>query len=188
MTIYKNDAHRFETLYYQLYLFIVNDYKNRTGKALKPYKEYEPNYLKQLYVTHEDKEEMIDQVSELTSKLIIIQALPNANHRTAFLFIKYYLKKQGIDMKIYKEAKIEYDAFYQISKEVIDKDINHERIFSSSYFDIYHTSGIEKHKKNVRILMENILNIPQSGMRTVESFHSFVASMNQAGSLPFSNQ
>ncbi len=94
------------------------------------YKEYEPEYLIKFYNNHKDFEDIVDQITNITSKLILIQALPNANHRTAFIFIRIYLKK----------------------------------------------------------LFNEIIELPQSGMVTLESLHSFIASLNQSGSSPSENQ
>jgi hypothetical protein len=178
----------FVTLYYQIYLFIINDFKRRTGENLKEYKEFEPWYLKKIYLDYTDKSNLIDQVSQLASKLIVSQALPNANHRTAFLFVKYYLKKQGVDMNIYSEKKKVYDRFYEKSKFLIDRVINHLQLFNDSYMDVQHDQALREHEKSMKQLMKEIIILPQSGIRTVESFHSFVASINQSGSLPFLNQ
>ena len=177
----------FVRLYYNIYLFLVQDYYKRTGESLKSYKEYEPDYLKKIYNHYTDKNTIIDQASSLASNLIIIQALPNANHRTAFLFIKYYFKKHGINMKIYSEEQKAYDAFYEVSKFFIEREINHYQLFNNAYMDVHHDQAIREHKQHMKTLMKQIVCVPQSGIRTVESFHSFVASINQEGSLPFEN-
>lgn len=181
-------AEQFVKLYHQIYLFLLKDYKTKTGKKLKTYKEYEPDYLKKAFIQYKDKKDLVSQASSFASKLIVIQALPNANHRTAFLFIKYYLKKQGIGMQIYSENKKMYDIFYEKSKSLIEQDINHEQIFNDSYMDVVHSKALKEHEKSMNKLMKEIIKLPQSGITTVESFHSFVASMNQLGSLPFLNQ
>jgi len=54
--------------------------------------------------------------------------------------------------------------------------------------DVQHSQALKEHEKSMKKLMNEIVNIPQSGIRTVESFHSFVASINQSGSLSFLNQ
>ena len=185
---YEKDAKRFVELYYQIYLFLLKDYKNKTGKNLKTYKEYEPDYLKKVFLQYKDKKDIIDQASSLTSNLIVIQAFPNANHRTAFLFMKYYLKKQGITMDIYSEKKEMYNRFYEKSKFLIERPINHKQLFNESYMDVQHSLALKEHEKSMKRLMKEIVHIPQSGITTVESFHSFVASINQSGSLPFLNQ
>lgn len=183
-----NKSDDFVELYYQIYLFLLRDYKNRTRKKLKTYKEYEPEYLKKTYLQYKDKKDIIDQASSLSSNLIVIQSLPNANHRTAFLFTKYYLKKHGVSMKIYSEKKKRYDLFYEKSKFLIEREINHNQLFNESYMDVQHSQALKEHEKSMKKLMNEIVNIPQSGIRTVESFHSFVASINQSGSLSFLNQ
>ncbi|MFO8078019.1 MAG: hypothetical protein R6U21_05205 [Thermoplasmatota archaeon] len=181
-------ADDFVILYRRLYLFLVKDYKRRTGRNLKEYKSYEPTYLKKAYLNYTDKSTLIDQVSHLASTLITIQALPNANHRTAFLFTKYYLKKHGVNMKIYSEEKKVYDQLYEKSKFLIEREINHNQLFNDSYMDVHHDQAVRKHEKHMKKLMKEIVILPQSGIRTVESFHSFVASINQSGSFPFLNQ
>jgi len=140
-------ADEFIELYYQIYLFLLRDYKNKTGKNLKTYKEYEPDYLKKTYLQYEDKKDIIDQASSLASNLIVIQALTNANHRTAFLFIKYYLKKHGVSMKIYSEKKEMYNRFYEKSKFLIERPINHKQLFNESYMDVQHSSALKEHEE-----------------------------------------
>ena len=54
-----NKSDDFVELYYQIYLFLLRDYKNRTRKKLKTYKEYEPEYLKKTYLQYKDKKDII---------------------------------------------------------------------------------------------------------------------------------
>ena len=182
------EAELFERFYYELFLHIVRDYKNRTGEELKMYKEYEPEYLRKFYCNHMDNQDLLDQITNITSNLILIQALPNANHRTAFIFIRIYLKKHGIYIRTYEEEKEKYDAFYDISKPIIDKDINRLQFFNDKYFDVHHTMAIKTHFNSLKKLFESVVELPQSGMVTLESLHSFIASLNQSGSFPSENQ
>ena len=181
-------AKQFQELYHELFLHIVRDYKNRTGEELKMYKEYEPDYLIKFYCNHKDSKDLLDQITNITSNLILIQALPNANHRTAFIFIRIYLKKHGIYIRTYEEEKKKYDAFYDISKPIIDNDINRPQFFNEKYFDVHHSSAIKKHFDSLRKLFNSVVELPQSGMVTLESLHSFIASLNQSGSSPSENQ
>jgi prophage maintenance system killer protein len=181
-------AKQFQKFYYELFLHIVRDYKNRTGEDLKMYKEYEPEYLIKFYCNHKDNKDFFDQITNITSNLILIQALPNANHRTAFIFIRIYLKKHGIYIRTYEEEKEKYDVFYDISKPLIDNDINRPQIYNDKYLDVHHTSAIKKHFSSLKKLFESVVELPQSGMVTLESLHSFIASLNQSGSSPSENQ
>ena len=182
------EAELFERFYYELFLHIVRDYKNRTGEELKMYKEYEPEYLIKFYCNHMDNQDFFDQITNITSNLILIQALPNANHRTAFIFIRIYLKKHGIYIRTYEEEKEKYDAFYDISKPIIDKDINRLQFFNDKYLDVHHTMAIKTHFNSLKKLFESVVELPQSGIVTLESLHSFIASLNQSGSSPSENQ
>jgi prophage maintenance system killer protein len=181
-------AKKFEQLYHELFLHIVRDYKNRTGEDLKIYKKYEPEYLIEFFLNHEDSDDIIDQITNIVSTLILIQAFPNANHRTAFMFIRIYLKKHGIYIKTYEEEQEKYDAFYDISKPIIDREINRPQFFNDNYFDVHHSLAIKKHFKSLKKLFNEIVELPQSGIVTVESLHSFIASLNQSGSSPSLNQ
>lgn len=78
--------------------------------------------------------------------------------------------------------------FSEKSKFLIEREINHNQLFNESYMDVQHSQALKEHEKSMKKLMNEIVNIPQSGIRTVESFHSFVASINQSGSLSFLNQ
>ena len=169
-------------------MHIVRDFKNRTGEDLKMYKEYEPEYLIKFYNNHKDNEDIIDQITHITSTLILIQALPNANHRTAFIFIRIYLKKHGIYIKTYEEEQETYDAFYNISKPLIDREINRPQFFNEKYFDVHHYAAIKNHFNSLKKLFKSVVEQPQSGMVTLESLHSFIASLNQSGSSPSENQ
>ena len=181
-------AKQFQRFYNELFLHIVRDFKNRTGEELKMYKEYEPEYLIKFYNNHKDYEDVIDQITNITSNLILIQALPNANHRTAFIFIRIYLKKHGIYIKTYEEEQEKYDAFYNISKPLIDREINRPQFFNDKYIDVHHSLAIKKHFKSLKKLFNSVVELPQSGMVTLESLHSFIASLNQSGSSPSENQ
>jgi prophage maintenance system killer protein len=186
--ILMEEAKKFQEFYYELFLHIVRDFRNRTGEELKMYKEYEPEYLIDFYNNHKDNENLIDQITNITSNLILIQALPNANHRTAFIFIRIYLKKHGIYIKTYEEEQEKYDVFYNISKPLIDNDINRPQIFNEKYLDVHHSSAIKKHFMSLKKLFKSVVELPQSGMVTLESLHSFIASLNQSGSSPSENQ
>jgi prophage maintenance system killer protein len=179
---------RFIHLYHELYQFILQDFKEREGTDLKLYKDYEPEHLRRFIQGFKDKPEIMDQLSALTSGLITLQALPNANHRTAFMFLRVYLKKRDIYIKRYDEDKKNYDNFYSRSKKIIERDIDHNLLFKKDFVDAQHSIGIEEHFKISKVLLQNVVELPQSGIVTVESLHSFIASMNQAGSLPSSNQ
>jgi hypothetical protein len=64
---------------------------------------------------------MINQLTKLLSGLIVLQALPNANHRTGFRFVDLYFGFAcGFKMKTYLEEKRLYDDFYIHSKQIID--------------------------------------------------------------------
>lgn len=179
---------KFVHLYYELYQFIVRDFKERNGTDLKLYKDYEPEYLTRFVHGFKDKFEIMDQLSALASGLITLQALPNANHRTAFMFIRIYLKKKDIYIKRYDEDKENYDLFYTRSKKIIERDIDHQLLFKHDFVDAQHSLGIGEHYKITNELLKTIVELPQSGIVTVESLHSFIASVNQVGSLPSSNQ
>jgi hypothetical protein len=70
----------------------------------------------------------------MLSGLIILQALPNANHRTAFRFVDLFLGfASGEKMKTYNEAQSLYDEFYKKSKPIIDFEINHNALFTKKY-------------------------------------------------------
>jgi hypothetical protein len=181
------NSETFCEIYYSIFLFICKDNLKRTGKELSSYKHFEPEYLKNIYIEYVDEKEIIKQISKLLSKLIIIQALPNANHRTAFFLMRVYSRMHGIRMKLYDEDIEYFNKFYDESKRIIGTDINHSHLFDDNYFDSQHSHGIEEHLKCSTNLIRKILVKPQSGIRTVESFHSFIARLNQAGSLPSSN-
>ncbi len=181
-------AEKFVSPYLKLYESIKRSYQSIKGEKIAEYKELEPEILKQIFLNYVDEEGIINQCSKICSQLIRSQSLPNANHRTAFLFIKLYLRKQDIRMYIYEEKKSEYDKFYRTSKEIIDTMIEHNELFNRKYMDVHHSIGIEEHEKKMDRLMREIIQIPQSGIVAAESFHSFIASMNQEGSLPGGNQ
>ena len=139
-----------------------------------------------MYVRYVDEKDLVNQISKMLSNLILIQSLPNANHRTAFFFMVTYAQKPGMRLKVYEEDTRNYDHFIKISKTIIDTDISHENFFNEKYIDAHHNIGIQKHLVCTRSLVEKILIKPQSGMRTVESFQSFIARLNHKGSLPSS--
>jgi hypothetical protein len=132
------------------------------------------NYTDEIY--------LIDQLSKLLSKLIILQALPNANHRTAFRFVDLYLGFACEEkLKTYNDAKIIYDEFYNKSKPIIDFEINHNALFNKIYTDAHHSIGIENHLKYTKELIGKITRI-QSGITDAVPFHRFITSLYQEGS------
>jgi len=74
----------------------VNDILKKQRVLLTPYKSFEPKKLVNLYQNFQDEEYLLDQCAELLSKMILVQAFPNANHRTAFFLVGSYLSKHGI--------------------------------------------------------------------------------------------
>ncbi len=148
-------------------------------KLLYPYKSYEPHRLIDMARNFKDEETILDQSAKLLSKLILIQAFPNANHRTAFFFVGLYLAKQGIRTIKYEDAPQKYHDFYKISKELLSSDINCDNVFDESYCDAIHDAGMGSHLKAAKKQMELIIVPIQSGIRTAESLQSFLNSFSQ---------
>jgi len=171
----------FRDRYLLLYQKVLFDFYNETGQELGEYKELEPELLLTFCDSYVEEPFLFDQVSKLLSHLILLQSLPNANHRAAFLFIRLYLKNHSIGLKTYLEEKEVYDEFYRISKPIIENDVNHNEVPNSGYFDAHHIEGMARHLKAARELLKKIIT-PQSGMTEAEPFHSFIASSYQDGS------
>ncbi|UCE39309.1 MAG: hypothetical protein JSW00_08850 [Thermoplasmata archaeon] len=172
----------FKNFYYHLFERINFEFTEETGEKIKPYKDYEPNLLLIFCDQYQDEEVILDQLTKLLSGLIILQALPNANHRTAFRFVDLYFGFvcEG-KMKTYKEAKNLYDEFYDKSKPNIDFEINHGALFDKKYMDAHHKMGINNHQKYSKELLEKIIET-QSGMIEAVPFHRFITSLYQEGS------
>ncbi len=172
----------FKNFYYHLYERINFEYTEETGDKIKPYKDYEPDLLLTFCENYKDEADLINQLAKLLSSLIILQALPNANHRTAFRFVDLYLGFScGEKMKTYNEEKRLYDLFYVNSKHMVDLDINHEHLFNESYRDAHHSMGIKDHLKYSKELIEKIIPT-QSGMTDAVPFQRFITSLYQDGS------
>jgi hypothetical protein len=170
----------FENDYQSLYRIILEDYERETGKKIKPYKDYEPDILVIFCDRFSDEKEVLNQVAKLLSGLIIIQALPNANHRTAFRLVSIYLlKTTGKKMITYNEAKPLYDEFYKKSKPIVELDINHDALFNDKYMDVHHSMGIEKHFKCSKELIKKIIPA-QSGILEAVPFQRFISSLNHS--------
>jgi hypothetical protein len=111
----------FQKFYNHLYERINFEYTEETGDRIKEYKPYEPERLIMFCNNYKDESRIIDQLTKLLSGLIILQALPNANHRSAFRFVDLYFGFAcGSKMKTYIEEKKLYDDFYVHSKQIID--------------------------------------------------------------------
>ena len=177
-----NNCETFKNFYYHIFKRINYEFLQETGKEIKPYKEYEPDLLLTFCNKYNDEPELIHQLTKLLSGLIILQTLPNANHRTAFRFIDLYLGFIGrVKLKTYTEEKYLYDEFYKISKPIIDLDINHHALFNDKYMDVHHSMGIEKHFKCSKELIEKIIKT-QSGITEAVPFQRFITSLYQSGS------
>lgn len=184
----KKNCEIFRDFYYHTFETVNYDYWKDTGERIKPYKEYEPNLLILYCKNYKNEDNINNQLAKLLSGLIVLQSLPNANHRTAFRFIDHYLEfvcKQNI--KIYLEEKEIYDSFYNNSKQIIDNDINHEYLFHEKYHDVHHFMGIENHLKFSKELVEKI-SPPQSGIIDAVPFQRFITSLYQSGSSSSLNQ
>jgi hypothetical protein len=178
----------FQKFYYHLYEKINFEYSEETGYNIKEYKPYEPELLIRFCNDFKDESKMIDQLTKLLSGLIVLQALPNANHRSAFRFTDLYFGySSGNKLKTYLEVKKLYDDFYIHSKQIIDFELNHEQLFNEQYHDVHHTEGKKNHFKYSRELIEKIIPT-QSGMIEAVPFQRFITSLYQAGSSPSLNQ
>ena len=172
----------FKKFYYHLFERINFEFTEETGDKIKEYKVYEPKLLILFCEKYQDVSKIVNQLSKLLSKLIILQALPNANHRSAFRFTDLYFGFScGSKMKTYLEEKELYDDFYVHSKQIIDFEINHEQLFNEQYHDVHHTEGIKNHLKYSRELVEKIIPT-QSGMTEAVPFQRFITSLYQDGS------
>lgn len=182
------DCETFRDFYYHLFETVNYDYWKKTGEKIKSYKEYEPDLLIIFCKNYKDSPDIQNQLAKLLSGLIILQSLPNANHRTAFRLIDHYLEftcKKNI--KIYSDEKNRYDPFYDKSKQIIDNDINHEYLFYKKYHDAHHHIGIKNHLKYSKELIEKIIP-PQSGIIDAVPFQRFITSLYQSGSSSSLNQ
>jgi hypothetical protein len=178
----------FRDFYYHLFETVNYDYWKDTGERIKPYKEYEPDLLIKFCINYEDASDIQTQLVKLLSGLIVLQSLPNANHRTAFRLIDHYLEFVcEKNIKVYFEVKDIYDSFYEKSKQIIDNDINHEYLFHENYHDAHHFMGIANHLKFSKELIEKILP-PQSGIIDAVPFQRFITSLYQSGSSSSLNQ
>jgi prophage maintenance system killer protein len=170
----------FEKDYKSLYRIIIKEYEDETKEKIKAYKDYEPDLLVTFCKKYSNEKDILDQAANLLSGLIILQALPNANHRTAFRFVSIYLlRTSGLKMKTYNEAKALYDGFYSKSKPILEFEINHEALFKEDYMDSHHSMGIEKHLKHSKELLEKIVPA-QSGMVEAVPFQRFISSLNHS--------
>ncbi len=172
----------FKKFYYHLYERINFEFTEETGDKIKEYKPYEPDLLITYCEMYQDQSVMLNQISKLLSGLIILQALPNANHRSSFRFVDLYFGFAcGSKMATYKEEKELYDGFYVHSKQIIDFEINHEQLFNEHYHDVHHTEGIKNHLKYSKELVEKIIST-QSGIIEAVPFQRFITSLYQEGS------
>ena len=172
----------FRDYFYYIFQLIIEEYENETGEKLKEYKKYEPKLLLKFCGEYMDEKDVIDQASKLLSQLIVLQALPNANHRTSFRLVSLYLSSQhDIRITTYPDAKKEYDDFYEVSKHLISRDINHQELFNENFMDVHHTMALDKHLEESKKLIEKIFQ-NQSGMMEAVPFHRFISSLNHSGS------
>ena len=143
----------FENDYQSLYQIILKEYEEETGEKIKPYKDYEPDLLVTFCEKYLDDKDILNQAAKLLSGLIILQALPNANHRTAFRFVSIYLLITTDEKMItYNEARDLYDGFYRRSKPILE--------FSKA-------------------LIKKIFPA-QSGIVEAVPFHRFISSLNHS--------
>ena len=172
----------FQKFYYHLYERINFEYTEETGDRIKEYKSYEPELLILFCRNYKDQPKMLNQLTKLLSGLIILQALPNANHRSAFRFVDLYFGFAcGCKLKTYNDEKRLYDGFYVHSKHIIDFEVNHDQQFNEHYHDAQHTKGLKAHLKHSKELIEKIIPT-QSGMIEAVPFQRFITSLYQEGS------
>lgn len=170
----------FENDYELLYKIIIKEYEEETGEKIKVYKDYEPSLLVTFCEKFSDEKDILNQAAKLLSGLIILQALPNANHRTAFRFVSIFLLRSiGVKIKTYNEAKDLYDGFYGKSKPILEFEINHDALFNDKYMDSHHYMGMEKHLEYSIELIKKIIPT-QSGIVEAVPFQRFISSLNHS--------
>ena len=112
--------------YIQYYHILREEYKLKTGKYPKEYKEdSDREGIERFFKDLEEDDRTIKDISiEMLSKLISLQALPNLNHRTTIVFTRVYLLSNDVYLYEYDERKWVYDRFSEESKYVILSERN----------------------------------------------------------------
>ncbi len=182
MIMDKEQCEAFRDYFRYIFDIINMEFEKETGEKLKEYKDYEPELLLKFCRDYTDEKEVLGQASKLLSKLIVLQALPKANHRTSFRLVDSYLCFMGnMTITTYPDAKELYDEFYDVSKHLISREISHKDLFNENFMDVHHTMALDKHLAQSKRLIEKIL-INQSGMMEAVPFQCFIDSLNHSGS------
>ena len=108
--------------YLSAYSDVVAEIEKSTGKKPDPSKELETQVLLSLFekVVGCPDENGLDFIAELMSGLIIGQALPNANHRTAIYWVSGILDNVGFKVNLIENAGLIREYFLD-SKHLLKK-------------------------------------------------------------------
>jgi prophage maintenance system killer protein len=101
---------------------VMLEIKNSTGIRPEPYKNLEEKLLLAFFDNLETKKNMngLDFIADMLSTLVVDQALPNANHRTALYFIGSLLKQNNIEIDTMLHAETIREYFLD-SKQLLKK-------------------------------------------------------------------
>ena len=152
---------------------VVREIQKTTGAKPEPYKNLEENLILAYFNTFESKKEMngLDFTADILSSLVVDQALPNANHRTALFFIGAMLKLNGIEIDTAVHSKVIQEYFLD-SKHILKKARKNYK---------------EQHIALTKTFLKEILGSAQSGrlgrIFAYSLMNSFAASSKDIGFL-----
>ena len=161
------------TEYLKAHEDVVLEIEKTTGSKPEPYKSLEENVLLAYFDGIESKINMngFDFIAEMLSTLVVGQALPNANHRTALFFIGALLTQNDfeIDTTLLSQSIREY---FLDSKHILKKARKNYK---------------EHHLDRTKIFLAEILGSAQSGrlgrILAYSVMNSFAASSKDIGFL-----
>ncbi len=128
---------------------VVQEIERSTGSRPEPYKDLEENVLSAYFDTLQSKKDMngLDFITDILSSLVLDQALPNANHRTALFLIGTILTQNGFEIDTVQHSKTIQEYFLD-SKHILKKARKNYK---------------EQHFTLTKTFLEKILGSAQSG-------------------------
>jgi prophage maintenance system killer protein len=101
---------------------VLAEIERSTGKRPAPYKDLEEKVLVALFEALEKEADQngLDFMAGLLSSLIVDQALPNANHRTALYFVGAMLKQHGLEIDTVLHAHT-LREYFRDSKYILER-------------------------------------------------------------------
>jgi hypothetical protein len=167
-------------LYVGIYSKFKYEYERKTGEKLEEYQPLSRESLNNFFASILDVEMPIAVIAEtLLDVLIRLQALPNANHRTAVYFVHTLLRGNGLPLI---EHEVETPDWWAAFNRLVGYSRGCLRFYGETRAEDSANYDKECHRKVMKKWMGEMVGAQSERFRRVSTVRSlFICMMSQRG-------